>query len=320
MKIIFAGTPEFALPSLTTLLNSTHEICAIYTQPDRPAGRGQKLKESPVKQLALANNLPIFQPATLKNPEEQQKMLKLGADVFVDVAYGLLLPEAVLNIPKFGCVNIHPSLLPRFRGAAPIQRAILAGDSMTGVTIMQMDVGLDTGSIYKQEPLPITNHDTSETLMKKAADLGAELLLKVLTEIENGTAKLTPQTNERTTYANKITKEEGKIDWQKSASEIERMIRAFISWPIAYTEIENNYIRVWEAEVKNDNDNNSVSNITAKFSPGIITSATKNGIDVATGNGILRLLKVQFPGGKPLAVGDILNAHQEVFAAGKKLQ
>ncbi len=312
MKIIFAGTPRFAIPALKALINSSHKICAVYTQPDRPAGRGQKLTASPVKQLALMSNLPVYQPLTLKNPETQKELRNSGADVFIDVAYGLLLPETVLNIPKFGCVNIHPSLLPRFRGAAPIQRAILAGDPITGVTIMQMDAGLDTGAIYKQQPLPITNTDTAETLMEKAADIGAKLLLEVLTEIENGSAKITPQSNDQTTYANKISKEEGKIDWHKSAEEIERMIRAFNPWPIAYTENENNYVRIWQAAIKNH------EKLAESFTPGTIINTGKDGIDVATGNGVLQLLKIQLPGGKQLLVQDILNAHHHLFATGKK--
>jgi methionyl-tRNA formyltransferase len=312
MKIIFAGTPEFALPALKALINSSHKICAIYTQPDRPAGRGQKLTASPVKQFALAHNLPIYQPSTLKDSEAQKQLDDLNADVFIDVAYGLLLPEPVLNTPKFGCINIHPSILPRFRGAAPIQRAIMAGDTITGVTIMKMDIGLDTGDIYKQETLPINNTDTTETLIKKTADIGAKLLLEVLTTVETETANAYKQNNSQATYANKITKEEGKIDWRKSADEIERMIRAFNPWPIAYTEIENKYVRIWQAEIKN-HEKPATNSI-----PGTIIHTDKKGIDVTTGNGALCLLKIQLPGGKPLLVCDILNAHQELFAIGKK--
>ncbi len=313
MKVIFAGTPKFSLPTLEGLINSPHEICAVYTQPDRPAGRGQKLTASPVKNLALTHKLPIYQPTTLKDPEAQKQLRDLEADIFIDVAYGLLLPEIILNTPKFGCINIHPSLLPHFRGAAPIQRAILAGDTLTGVTIMRMDTGLDTGDIYKQETLTIDNTDTTASLMEKAAQIGAKLLLEVLTEIETGQAQLRPQSNDNTTYANKVSKEEGKIDWQKSAAEIARMIRAFIPWPIAYTEIENNYIRIWHAEIKNNNTS------ATHVDPGTIIAGSKDGIEVATGNGTLCLLKIQFPGGKPLLVHDILNAHKDLFAIGKKL-
>lgn len=314
MKIIFAGTPEFALPALKALINSSHKICAVYTQPDRPAGRGQKLTASPVKNLALAHKLTLYQPLTLKDPETQKQLRELEADIFIDVAYGLLLPETILNIPKFGCVNVHPSLLPRFRGAAPIQRAIMTGSTTTGVTIMKMDAGLDTGDIYKQEILPIDNTDTTETLMAKAAQIGARLLLEVLTTIENGAAKTMPQNNDQVTYANKISKGEGKIDWHKSAAEIERMVRAFNPWPIAYTEIDGKYIRIWQAEVKNH------AELTENFPSGTIIHTDKKGIDVATGSGILYLAKIQLPGGKPLPVRDILNAHKQLFAPGKKFQ
>jgi methionyl-tRNA formyltransferase len=311
MKVIFAGASQFSLPALKELASSKHKICAVYTKPDQPAGRGLKLTPTPVKSLALSHNLPIFQPISFKNIETQKELSSLNADIFIDVAYGLLLPEAVLNIPKYGCVNIHPSLLPRFRGAAPIQRAILSGDTVTGVTIMRIDAGLDTGDIYKQELLPIDKSDTGETLSEKAALMGAKLLIEVLDKIENGFATATPQkADQEIVYANKLSKEEGKIDWYKGAAEIERMVRAFIPWPIAYTLLDNNYIRIWEATVKND---------SPQIPPGTIISADKNGINIATGNGILCLLKIQLPGGKPLAVQDILNAHKELFAVGKKL-
>lgn len=308
MKIIFAGTPEFAIPALKALLNSSHQICAVYTQPDRPAGRGQKLTPSPIKQLALENKLLLLQPESLKNPEAQNQLIAQHADVLVNVAYGLLLPKPVLEATKFGCVNIHPSLLPRWRGAAPIQRAIMAGDAETGVTIMQMDVGLDTGGIYKQVKLPITNTDTTASIMEQTAVLGAQLLLEVLHEIETGTATITPQDDTQSTYAKKIHKEEAQINWQLSASEIERMIRAFIPWPIAFTSIDSQNIRIWQATV--------TTNSTAA-TPGTIIAISQDGIDVATGSGILRLQKLQLPGRKPLLVREILNAQAKLFAAGK---
>lgn len=313
MKIIFAGTPTFALPTLQAIITSPHKICAIYTQPDNPAGRGQKLTASPVKQLALLHNLLIYQPPSLKDLQVQKQLQALNADIFVDIAYGLLLPEAVLNIPKFGCINIHPSLLPRYRGAAPVQREIMAGETITGVTIMKMDAGLDTGDIYKQQSFPIANDDTTSSLLQKAAEIGAKLLLEVLTEIEVGTARLTPQNHLEATYAHKISKEEGKIDWQKSAKEIERMIRAFNPWPIAYTEIDGKYIRIWKAEIKENNKHFPPS------APGAIVYVDRNGIGVMTGDGVLSLLNIQFPGGKPLKIIDILNAQQQPFIVGKKM-
>jgi methionyl-tRNA formyltransferase len=305
MKIIFAGTPEFAIPSLLALLNSQHKICAVYTQPDRPAGRGQKITASPIKQLAITNNLPVYQPINLKELEIQQQLQHLAADIFVDVAYGVILPEAVLSMFKFGCINIHPSLLPKWRGAAPIQRAIMFGDKATGVSIMKIAKGLDTGAIYKQEILPIENTDTSATLAKKAADLGAKLLLKVLDAIQNGTAKTFEQDDTKSTYAQKITKEEGKINWQKSAYEIACMIRAFNPWPIAYAEIDDKTVRIWEAQVLQNN----IPEIK-KSKPGTIIAANKNGIDVVTGAGVLRLLKLQLPNRKVLPIADFLNGQE----------
>ena len=314
MKIIFAGTSEFALPALQALINSQHTVCAVYTQPDRPAGRGQKITPSPVKKLATVHNLPVYQPLTLQDPSVQKQLQDLAADTLINVAYGMILPEIILTMFKFGCINIHPSLLPRWRGAAPIQRAIMAGEQITGVTIMQMDAGLDTGGIYKQIVLPIKNTDTTATLSLKAATLGAKLLLEVLTAIENATAKITIQDNTQTTYAKKITKEEGKIIWGKNSQEIDCMIRAFNPWPIAYTEIDNKTVRVWQAETKNCNITEKVNVIE----PGTIIQANKNGIDVVTGQGILRLRKMQRPGKKPLLATDIVNAYQQIFALGKK--
>lgn len=311
MKIIFAGTPEFSLPALKAVYNSTHQICAVYTQPDRPSGRGMKLTPSPVKQLALDLNLPVLQPTTLKDLNAQKQFFAFEADVFVDVACGFLIPEVILHAPKYGCINIHPSLLPRWRGAAPIQRAILAGDKITAVTIMQMDVGLDTGAIYKQTSLPIENNDTTASLGKKCSEIGAKLLLDVLDEIEHGKAKLTPQDDSKANYATKITKEEARLNWNLSAIELDRAIRAYNPWPIAFSEIDNQVIKIWQAEI--------LQNVLSeKKSPGTILKADKNGIDIVTGDGILRLQKIQFAGGKVLAVADVLNSKKDLFAIGKK--
>lgn len=313
MKIIFAGTPEFSLPALKAIYNSSHKIIAVYTKQDQPAGRGLKLTASPVKQLAAELNLPVIQPKSLRDEIAQKQLLAFNADVFVDVACGLLIPEAILHGPKYGCVNIHPSLLPRWRGAAPIQRAILAGDAITGVTIMQMDAGLDTGGIYKQISLPIENTDTSATLFAKLAELGAKLLLEVLNDIEYGKSVITPQDNAATIYAEKISKEEAKLNWNLSAIELDRMIRAFNPWPIAYTNINDQSIRIWQAQVLPDNNPNE------NKSAGTIIKVDKAGIDVATGNGILRLLKIQFAGGKVLTVADVLNSRKDLLGIGKIL-
>lgn len=303
LSIIFAGTSEFALPSLKALLTSPHSVCAVYTKTDQPAGRGQKLTASPIKKLALEQNLPIFQPETLKNHTPEAT-----ADVFIDVAYGVLLPKEILTAFKYGCINVHPSLLPRWRGAAPIQRAILAGDTETGVTIMQMDEGWDTGDILKQTKIPINNTDTAAILLDKLAKLGAELLLDVLTEIEQNKLNPIPQDDAKSCYANKITKQEAGLNWNLSAKELNRAIRAFNPWPVAFTKINDLAIRIWKAEA---------INVPCSDAPGTIVSTDKKGIDVATQNGILRLLELQMPGGKILSAGEILNARQQIFKVGK---
>lgn len=310
MKIIFAGTPQFAVPTLKALLESRHQVCAVYTQPDKPSGRGLKLTPTPVKQFALKNNLTVLEPETLREFVLQKQFKEFQADILVDVAYGVLVPKTILETPRFGCINLHPSLLPRWRGAAPIQRALLAGDSEIGVTIMQMDEGYDTGGILIQEKLAVSPFDTTKMLLQKTSELGAKLLLVALDEIEAGTLKAMPQNDAQSTYAKKIVKTEAKLNWRLSAIELDRMVRAFNPWPIAYTEINGEIIRVWqtlpiatEAEIK----------------PGEIIQANADGIDVGTSSGILRILQLQFPGKKALPAKDILNAHHEVFTVGKNI-
>ena len=310
MKIIFAGTPKFALPALKAIFESKkHEICLILTQPDRPAGRGLKVMESPVKELATQLTLPIYQPLSLKEKDVQDKLKSHKADIFIDVAFGLLVPKEILNMPRFGCVNIHPSLLPRWRGASPIQSAILNGDKITGVTIMEMDEGLDTGKILKQESFEIADDDNSETLEPRLANLGAELLLKVLDELQTGIIKKITQNNALTTYAPKITKEEAKINWEKTALEIDRMIRAFNPWPIAFTEINGETVRIFKAQL--------VNNIISKETAGTIIASSKNGIDVAAHDGVLRILEIQLPGKRVLPVSEVLKSKSDLFAIGK---
>jgi methionyl-tRNA formyltransferase len=307
MKIIFAGTPEFAAVALRALIDSPHEIVAVYTQPDRPSGRGLKLIPSPVKALALAQQISVFQPVSLKDGFEQEKLAKLQADVMVVAAYGLLLPAAVLAIPRLGCINIHPSLLPRWRGAAPIQRTVFAGDTETGVAIMQMDVGLDTGPVLLQKYYKLAEDETSKTLHDKLAVIGAEVLLETLTLLEQH--KITPQSqdNKDATYASKISKEEALIDWIRPAIELEREIRAFNPWPVAYTSWQQQNLRVWLAKAR--------QNIT-NAPPRTIIYASKEGIDIATGEGVLRLLQVQLPGGKVLPAADFYNAHRDKLTEG----
>lgn len=310
LRIIFAGTPDFAAKHLSALINSEHEVIAAYSQPDRPAGRGKKLKPSDVKQLAVSHDIPVFQPISLRNEEAQQALAALNADLMVVVAYGLILPQIVLDTPRLGCINVHGSLLPRWRGAAPIQRAIWAGDAETGVTIMQMDLGLDTGAMLHKVTCPITDDETSASLYDKLAALGPQGLLETLAHISNSTAVAEVQDDELSNYASKLSKEEANIDWTQSAVEIERQVRAFNPWPVSYTQIAEQNVKIWQT---------SVSEATTDAQPGTVIGATKHGIQVATGNGVLTLLNMQLAGKKAMPVQDILNARKEWFTVGQLL-
>lgn len=310
LRIIFAGTPDFAARHLDALLTSGHQIVGVFTQPDRPAGRGKKLMPGPVKVLAETHGLPVFQPASLR-PEENQKLVAdLNADVMVVVAYGLILPKAVLDMPRLGCVNVHGSLLPRWRGAAPIQRALWAGDAETGVTIMKMDVGLDTGDMLYKLACPITAEDTSATLYDKLADLGPQGLIEALQQLADNTATPEVQDEAQVTYAEKLSKEEARIDWSLSAAQLERCIRAFNPWPMSWLMIDEQPVKVWKASVINGN---------ASAEPGTIIDASKNGIQVATGEGILNLESLQPAGKKAMSAQDLLNSRREWFIPGNRL-
>lgn len=311
MNVIFAGTPEIAAIIFEKLLDSGHRIIAAYTQPDRRAGRGRQLTPSPVKQLAMQHHIPVYQPLSLKNAEAQAELAALQPDLMIVVAYGLILPQAVLDIPKFGCWNVHVSLLPRWRGAAPIQRAIEAGDKETGVTIMQMDAGLDTGAMLRVAKCPISVSDTAASLHDHLARLGAETLLATLQDLHNGKLQANPQSGEGVTYAHKISKEEARLNWQSSAEEIVCKIHAFNSWPVAQSQLDGQIVRIWQAVVVNN---------TVEQAPGTLVAVSKDGLDVATGKGLVRITQLQFPGGKVLAVRDILNARQHPLQAGKVLQ
>jgi len=310
LRIIFAGTPDFAAKHLSALLNSEHEVIAVYSQPDRPAGRGKKLKPSDVKQLAVSHDIPVYQPVSLRNEEAQQELAALNADLMVVVAYGLILPQIVLDTPRLGCINVHGSLLPRWRGAAPIQRSIWAGDAETGVTIMQMDLGLDTGAMLHKVTCPIADDETSASLYDKLAELGPQGLLETLGQISNNTAVAEVQNDEQANYASKLSKEEANIDWTQSAVEIERQVRAFNPWPVSYTQIAEQNVKIWQT---------SVSEESTDAQPGTVIAATKQGIQVATGNGVLTLLNMQLAGKKAMPVQDILNARKEWFTVGQLL-
>jgi len=308
LRIIFAGTPDFAAKALAALINSTHEIVAVYTQPDRPAGRGRKLKPSPVKQLALEHQLPVLQPASLKTPESIEALRALGADVMVVAAYGLLLPPEVLKLPRYGCLNIHASLLPRWRGAAPIQRAILAGDTQTGITIMQMDAGLDTGAMLLKKSCPITQEDTSAKLHDRLAELGAQAIVEALNQLSD--LKASPQDEGQVTYANKLSKSEALIDWHSSAEELARQVRAFNPWPVAQTTVNGQTLRIWAAEPQTQ---------TAEATPGVVIRNDKQGIDIACGKGVLRITRLQPAGSKPMDAAAFLNGRPDLLTPGTQL-
>ncbi|PSV18574.1 methionyl-tRNA formyltransferase [Photobacterium leiognathi subsp. mandapamensis] len=310
LRIVFAGTPDFAARHLAALLSSQHDVVAVYTQPDRPAGRGKKLTASPVKAIALENDIPVYQPVSLRNEEAQQELAAIDADIMVVVAYGLLLPQEVLGTPRLGCINVHGSILPRWRGAAPIQRSIWAGDTETGVTIMQMDIGLDTGDMLKVATLPIEATDTSATMYEKLAELGPNALIDCLSDIADGTAVAVKQDDEQANYAKKLSKEEALIDWTMDAAAIERCVRAFNPWPMSYFTVAEQNVKVWQTAVEADNQGKA---------PGTILSADKQGILVATGNGALRLISLQPPGKKAMSAADLLNSRREWFEPGTQL-
>ena len=310
LRIIFAGTPDFAARHLHALLDSPHRLLAVYTQPDRPAGRGKKLQASPVKQLALDSNLPVYQPATLKTAAAQQQLRDLGADIVVVVAYGLLLPQAVLDIPPLGCINVHASLLPRWRGAAPIQRALEAGDRESGVTIMQMDAGLDTGAMLLKAACPIAADDTAASLEARLVEVGVPALLQALRQLAGGEAVGQAQDDSLSCYAGKISKQEAAIDWHRPAAQLDRQIRAFHPFPVCHTQIGNQRLRIHAARpVK----------LPHGETPGTLIKADAGGILVACGEHALSLSRLQLPGKKALPAAEVLNGYADLFSAGRVL-
>ncbi len=299
MRIVFAGTPDFAVPTLKMLLDSGHQLCGVYTQPDRPAGRGRKLTPSPVKVVAEQAGIPVYQPLDLKSESDQQQLKDLQPDLMVVVAYGLILPQAVLDTPSLGCVNVHASLLPRWRGAAPIQRALMAGDKETGVTIMQIVKKLDAGDMLHKEVCPIDDQITAGELHDRLAELGAVGLKKILPQIESRSLTPEPQDEALVTYAEKLSKKEAELDWRFPAELLNRKIRGLNPWPVAQTQYQDKVLRIWRAEVIDE---------TVDAEPGQVLLHDKQ-VDVATGKGLLRLLEVQLPGGKRLDIQAFRNAH-----------
>ncbi|HAV87447.1 MAG TPA: methionyl-tRNA formyltransferase [Pseudomonas sp.] len=308
MRIVFAGTPEFAAQHLEALLQAGYPVVAVYTQPDRPAGRGQKLMPSPVKQLALQHGLPVMQPATLRDAEAQHALAALQPDLMVVVAYGLILPQAVLDTPRLGCINSHASLLPRWRGAAPIQRAIEAGDSESGVTVMQMEAGLDTGPMLLKVSTPIGPSDTGGSLHDRLAALGAQAVVEAVARLQAGALPGERQDDTLATYAHKLSKDEARLDWQRPAAELERLVRAFNPWPICHSSLAGDVLKVHAARL-----------VPGQGEPGRILAAGKDGLTVACGTGALQLTRLQLPGGKPLDFADLYNSRREQFAPGQVL-
>ncbi len=299
MRLIFAGTPAFSVPALNALLNAGHEVVAVYTQPDRPAGRGMKCTPPPVKQLAQEKNLPVFQPLSLKTQEVQQQLAAHEAEAMIVVAYGLILPKAVLKLPTHGCLNIHASLLPRWRGAAPIQRAIEAGDTQTGITIMQMDEGLDTGAMLLKKTTPIAETDTAATLHDRLSQLGGEAIVEALAQLDTLTPE--PQDEQQATYAAKLTKAEGRINWHQPATVIKRKIHAFNPWPTAYTQLDGKPLKLLTATALPGSEHTQ---------PGEIIMVTPDGIDITCGEGLLRVHTLQPAGKKPMAASAFANGRQ----------
>lgn len=304
-RIVFMGTPEFAVPILDALTHTTHQLVGVYTRPDKPAGRGNKLQPSPVKQLALARDLPIFQPSTLRQPEIIDELRALAPDLIIVAAYGLILPPEVLAIPPRGCVNAHASLLPRYRGAAPIPAAILAGDRETGITLMQMDAGLDTGPILVQHSFPISDEDTTATLTAKLANAAAALIIEYLPAILAGTLTPRPQDESRATIVRTLRKEEGKIDWTQSAVDIARRVRAFNPWPSAYTFWNDTPLKILRAQASNQQTN---------AEPGQVVMLGKD-IGVATGNGTLILKEIQLAGKRAMKIEEFVRGQREFIGA-----
>ncbi len=314
LRIVFAGTPDFAASSLEALVNQDYNVVAVYTQPDRPAGRGKKLHKSPVKDVAEQHDIPVYQPVNFKDEADQQVLESLDADLMIVAAYGIILPKVVLDTPKKGCINIHASLLPRWRGAAPIQRAIQAGDTETGITIMQMDVGLDTGNMLWKKKTPIKPDDNGGSLHDRLARLGAEAMLEALEQLtsDHPSSQLTneKQDDQLAIYAHKLSKQDAQINWSLSAESIALTIRAFNPWPVAFSVEADERIRFFEAKVISETHNKT---------PGTIINKSREGIIIACGENTLSIQKLQLPGSKAMAVADFVNGGKAMLDAGTQL-
>ena len=311
LNLVFAGTPEFGLPCLEALLQSPHQIKAIYTQPDRPAGRGRKLQASAVKEWALEHEISVYQPLNFKTPESIAELAQLKPDVMVVIAYGLILPRAVLDIPRLGCINVHASLLPRWRGASPIQHAVLYGDGESGVTIMQMDAGMDTGDMLCKATCPISLADTAGSLHDRLAQISAKPLLTTLDALANNEVQSEVQNNDLATYAGKINKEDALINWQNPAVAIDRQIRAFNPWPIAYTALGEDILRIHQAQVVEE---------ACSQPAGTVIRIDRKGMLIATGDKGLLVTRIQFPGAKAISIADWLNSGKTQLHTGLILQ
>lgn len=301
MRIIFMGTPDFSVGTLEALVEAGHDVCLVVTQPDKPKGRGKEMQFTPVKEAALKHGIPVFQPRKVREPKCVEELRKYNADVCVVIAFGQILPKEILELTPYGCMNVHASLLPAYRGAAPIQWALISGEKVTGITTMQMDEGLDTGDMLLKVEVPITNEDTGETLHDKMAEAGAKLAVETLAQMEKGLLKPEKQGETTTPYAKMLKKEMGNIDWTKPADEIERLVRGMNSWPSAYTKWENKVMKIWRAEV-DEND--------TQAAPGTIVNVTKDDFSVQTGKGLLVVKELQIPGKKRMSADAFLRGYQ----------
>lgn len=300
MKVIFMGTPDFSVGTLEALIEAGHEVCLVVTQPDKPKGRGKEMQFTPVKEAAVKHGIEVYQPRKIREPECVEKLKQYNADIMVVVAFGQILPKEILKMTPYGCVNVHASLLPKYRGAAPIQWSIIDGEEVTGVTTMQMDEGLDTGDMLLKTEVPITKEETGESLHDKLAEAGAALCVETLAKLQEGSIVPEKQGESTTAYAKMLDKKLGNIDWSKSAVEIERLVRGLNSWPSAYTHWNQKVMKIWKAEVVTDNSSKE---------PGVVAKVEKDGFYVHTGDGLLKVLELQIPGKKRMDAGAFLRGY-----------